>query len=73
MKLKMSLKYLRILYANECKHKEKYQKRTNPELWNPDDCQDCVLARMPWRPKLGYTRDLCYVIWRKRILEKKRR
>ena len=69
----MSVAYLRILYETECKHQEKYQKRTNPELWNPDDCDDCVLAAMPWRPKLGAIQDLCYLIWRGRILDKKRR
>ena len=73
MKLKMSLTYLRILYENECKHQEKYQKPTNPLTWNPADCTDCVLASMPWRPKLGAMKDLCFLIWHEKILEKKRR
>lgn len=73
MKLKMSLQYLRILYELQCKHQEKYMKPTNPLTWNPDDCEDCVLAHMPWRPKLGAMKDLCFLIWRGKILDKKRR
>ncbi len=73
MKLKISLPYLRIIYANECKHQHKYMKPTNPLTWNPDDCRDCVLANMPWRPKIGAIQDLCFLIWRKKILDKKRR
>lgn len=70
MKLKISLQYLRILYENECKHKAKYMVATNPFDWNPRDCQDCVLAKMPWRPKLGAMQDLCFLIWHNKILEK---
>jgi len=73
MKLKISRAYLRILFENECKHKEKYKNATNPMDWNPYDCSDCILAKMPWKPKLGYTRDLCFLIWHYKILEKKRR
>lgn len=73
MKLKISYQYLRILYELECKHKEKYMEPTDPLSWNPADCQDCVLAKMPWRPKLGAMQDLCFLIWHEKILEKKRR
>ena len=73
MKLKMSLTYLRILYKNECKHQEKYMKPTNPFTWSWADCDDCVLASMPWRPKLGAVKNLCFLIWHEKILEKKRR
>ena len=73
MKLKISYAYLRILYETLCKHQEKYMKPTNPLTWNPDDCSDCVLAKMPWKPIIGYTRDLCFLIWHYKILDKKRR
>jgi len=73
MKLKLTVTYLRILFENECKHREKYVRPTNPFDWNPYDCDDCVLAKMPWRPKLGAVKDLCFLIWHEKILEKKRR
>lgn len=73
MKLKISINYLRILYENECKHKAKYMVATNPLTWSWADCDDCVLAKMPWRPKLGRVRNLCFLIWHEKILEKKRR
>jgi len=69
--IKLTVAHIRHLWENECKHKEKYMKPTNPLTWNSDDCQDCFLAKIPWRPKLGYTRDLCFLIWHDKILEKK--
>ena len=73
MKLKLTVTYLRILYESECKHKEKYGKPTPPYLWSWADCDDCVLAKMPWQPKLGAIKNLCFLIWHNKILEKKRR
>ena len=70
MKFNFSLQYLHILFENECKHKAKYMKPTNPLDWNPDDCEDCVLAKMAWRPKLGAMQDLCFLIWRVKIFDK---
>ena len=73
MKLKLTATYLRILYESECKHQEKYMKPTDLMGWSWADCDDCVLAKMPWRPKLGAIKNLCFLIWHNKILEKKRR
>jgi len=73
MKLKLTITYLRILFENCCQHKDKYMKPTNPLTWSWADCDDCVLAKMPWRPKLGAVKNLCFLIWHEKILDKKQR
>jgi hypothetical protein len=68
-RLKLKTHHIHILWEALCKHQEKYMEPTNPFDWNPDDCSECALAKIPWRPKLGYKRDICFLIWRVKIFE----
>ena len=73
VRLKMTVGELRTLWQSECKHQEKYMKPTPPYLWSWADCCDCALGKIPWQPPLGFVKNLCFLIWHNKILEKKRR
>lgn len=70
-KIKISIPELRLLWEATCQHQEKYGKPTNPLSWSWADCDDCVLARMAYQPKLGATKNICFLIWHEKILEPK--
>jgi len=68
-RLKIKVHHLHMLWEALCKYQEKYNVATNPYDWNWADCEDCVLGKIPWRPKLGCIRNICFLIWHEKIFE----
>lgn len=64
----LTVKQLRKLFKDFCKHKSEYKEdKSYPTVWQ--NCSDCFLRDIPWNQ--GHCRrDLCFAIWHEGILER---
>lgn len=70
LRIQLSEGGLEMLYKTLCKHQEKYMKPTNPQDWSWADCTDCTLGMIPWQPPLGFVKNICFLIWHDKVLDK---
>ena len=70
VRIKITVADLRLLWERLCCHREKYMVPTSPYDWSWADCTDCALGKIKWQPPFGLVKNLCFLIWHDKILEK---